>query len=86
MSLLSVFEENEKYLTYSGERINILKDNLYLPVILNKKFINIIGNPYSSKFSRVAMVRTTGVMWKVLQRLESNKVFWRVPRRPELLT
>lgn len=80
MSTLSIYEEQQPYINYSGV-LNTHVQQLYVPIILNKKYIYIVGDPYSPKFICPLVTRTTKVMEGVHTALYRNSTQWRTPKR-----
>lgn len=80
MSVLTTLEEHTSFANYNGG-LNFSKYNLYVPIILNRKYINIVGNPFTSSYHCVLLTRTTSVMHKVLGVIETSNLLWKTPRR-----
>ena len=80
MSTLVIYEECQPYTNYNGG-LNVHKHHLYVPIILNKKYIYIVGDPYSPRFCCPLITRTTRIMEGVHTALASNSTQWRTPRR-----
>ena len=80
MSVLKTFVEKQSYHNYNGT-LDINKYDLYVPIILNKKYICICGSPYAPRFSCSLITRTTKVMSGIHTALSITKTCWRTPKR-----
>ena len=80
MSTLVIYEEQQPYINYNG-RLNVHTQHLYVPIILNKKYIYVVGDPYSPKFKCPVVTKTTTVMEGIHIILFINSTQWRTPRR-----
>jgi hypothetical protein len=84
MSQLFVFEEKQNYINYNGE-LNIHKYNLYVPLVLNKRYIYICDDPFSPRFSCTLVTRRTRVMEGVHIAFATNSLQWRTCKRTRYL-
>ena len=80
MSTLVIYEEQQPYTNYNGG-LNVHTQQLYVPIILNKKYIYIVGDPYTSAFICPIVTRTTKVMEGIHKVLYLNSTQWRAPKR-----
>ena len=80
MSVLKTFVEKQSYYNYNGT-LDINKYDLYVPIILNKKYICICGSPYAPRFSCSLITRTTKVMSGIHTALTMAGTSWKTPKR-----
>lgn len=82
MSVLKTFVEKQSYYNYNyNGTLDINKYDLYVPIILNKKYICICGNPYTPGFSCSLITRTTKVMSGIHTAFTMAGTFWKTPKR-----
>ena len=80
MSVLKTFVEKQSYYNYNGT-LDINKYDLYVPIILNKRYICICGSPYTPAFSCSLITRTTKVMSGIHTALSITKTCCRTTKR-----
>jgi len=84
MSSLTSYKEKTTYINYHGE-LDVHKHQLYVPIILNKKFVYVCGNPHSINFSLPIMTMSTRRMSLIHKALADAATQWKVPRRLGLM-